>query len=194
MTNCCDSPRKLIHPLITHWHISFFSKSIYLWFHMWKFFDFREGDDRGWDGWMASPTWWTWVWVNSGSWWWTGRPGVLQFMGSQRVRHDWVTELNWLNLATAQAWFSQFWPNKAFAPIDLGGLLWNCLPLGYINIIHWKSFFRCSILMRKRNLLDPWSLLLMIQGKGSWSVPSELKPSSLWICMSTLTFWSSLRI
>ena len=54
-----------------------------------------EGDDRGWDGWMASPTQWTWVWVDSGSWWWTGRPGVLQFMGSQRVRHDWVTELNW---------------------------------------------------------------------------------------------------
>ena len=55
-----------------------------------------EGDDRGWDGWMASPTRWTWVWVNSGSWWWTGRPGVLQFMGSQRVGHDWATELNWI--------------------------------------------------------------------------------------------------
>ena len=55
----------------------------------------REGDDRGWDGWMASPTRWIWVWVNSGSWWWTGRPGALQFMGSQRVGHDWVTELNW---------------------------------------------------------------------------------------------------
>ena len=54
-----------------------------------------EGDDRGWDGWMASLTPWTWVWVNSGSWWWTGRPGVLWFMGSQRVGHDWVTELNW---------------------------------------------------------------------------------------------------
>ena len=54
-----------------------------------------EGDYRGWDGWMASPTQWTWVWVNSGSWWWTGRPGVLQFMGLQRVRHDWGTELNW---------------------------------------------------------------------------------------------------
>ena len=54
-----------------------------------------EGDDRGWDGWMASPTWQTWVWVNSGSWWWTGRPGVLRYMGSQRVRHDWATELNW---------------------------------------------------------------------------------------------------
>ena len=54
-----------------------------------------EGDDRGWDGWMVSLTLWTWVWVNSGSWWWTGRPGVLQFMGSQRVGHDWATELNW---------------------------------------------------------------------------------------------------
>ena len=54
-----------------------------------------EGDDRGWDGWMDSPTQWTWVWVDSGSWWWTGRPGVLQSMGSQRVRHDWMTELNW---------------------------------------------------------------------------------------------------
>ena len=54
-----------------------------------------EGDGRGWDGWMASLTRWTWVWVNSGSWWWTGKPGVLQFMGSQRVGHDWVTELNW---------------------------------------------------------------------------------------------------
>jgi len=57
-----------------------------------------EGDDRGWDGWMASPIQWTWVWVDSGSWWWTGRPGVLQFMGSQRVRHDWATELNWTYL------------------------------------------------------------------------------------------------
>ena len=54
-----------------------------------------EGDNRGWDDWMASLTQWTWVWVNSGSWWWTGRPGMLQSMGSQRVRHDWTAELNW---------------------------------------------------------------------------------------------------
>ena len=62
-----------------------------------------EGDDRGWDGWMASPTRWTWVWVDSGSWWWTEMPSVLQFMGSQRVGHDWVTELNWtwsMNIGT----------------------------------------------------------------------------------------------
>ena len=44
---------------------------------------------------MASPTQWTWVWVNPGSWWWTGKPGVLQSVGSQRVRHNWATELNW---------------------------------------------------------------------------------------------------
>ena len=55
-----------------------------------------EGDDRRWDGWMASPTQWTWVWASSRSWWWTGRPGVLQSMGSQRAGHDWATELNQL--------------------------------------------------------------------------------------------------
>ena len=52
-----------------------------------------EGDDRGWGSWMASLTQWTWVWASSGSWWWTGRPGMLKSMGSQRVGHDWVTEL-----------------------------------------------------------------------------------------------------
>ena len=54
-----------------------------------------QEDNRGWGGWMASPTQWTWVWVNSRNWWWTGRPGMLWFVGSQRVRHNWATELNW---------------------------------------------------------------------------------------------------
>ena len=54
-----------------------------------------KGDDRGWDGWMASPTWWIWISVGSGSWWWTGKPSMLQSMGTQGVGHDWVTELNW---------------------------------------------------------------------------------------------------
>ena len=57
-----------------------------------------EGDEKGWDGWMASPTLWTWVWVKARIWWWTGRPGVLQSMGLQRVEQDWVTELNWTEL------------------------------------------------------------------------------------------------
>ena len=59
----------------------------------------EEKGTTGWDGWMASLTRWTWVWVDSGSWWWTGRPGVLRFIGSQRVGHDWATELNWEKLS-----------------------------------------------------------------------------------------------
>ena len=59
--------------------------------------DWRQEEKgmTGWDGWMASPTQWTWVWVDSRSWWWTGGTGVLRFMGPQRVGHDWATELNW---------------------------------------------------------------------------------------------------
>ena len=59
----------------------------------------EEGDDKGWDVWMASSTQWAWVWINSGSWWWTGRPGAQQFMRSERVGHDWVAELNWTEQA-----------------------------------------------------------------------------------------------
>ena len=70
-----------------------------------------EGDDRGWDGWMASPTRCTWVWVNSGSWWWTGRPGVLQVMGSQRVAHNWVTELNIMTKALFQPALLSWYPS-----------------------------------------------------------------------------------
>ena len=75
----------------------------------------RRRGQRKWDGWMASPIRWTWVWVNSGSWWWTGRPGVLWFMGLQRVRRDWVTELNWAELNKGwRGWFQRlglWWPS-----------------------------------------------------------------------------------
>ena len=69
-----------------------------------------EGDGWGWDGWMASPTQWTWVWVNSGSWWWTGKPGLLQSMGSQRVGHDWDPEMNWTELTEALS--KPIWPPR----------------------------------------------------------------------------------
>ena len=66
----------------------------------------EKGDDRGWDGWMASPTQWTWVWVNSRSWWWTGRPGVLQLLGSQVS--DTTEQLNWTYLNRPNTiWWSQ---------------------------------------------------------------------------------------
>ena len=71
----------------------------------------RRRDDRGWDGWKASPTQWIWVWVSSGSWWWTGKPGVLQSMGSQRVRHDCATELNW-NIIFPQYHIWNIWYDK----------------------------------------------------------------------------------
>ena len=68
-------------------------KELTHWKRLWWLGAGGEGDDRGWDGWMASLTRWTWVWVNCGSWWWTGRPDALRFMGSQRVGHDWAAEL-----------------------------------------------------------------------------------------------------
>ena len=74
---------------LTHW------KRPWCW-ERWK--SRGERDNRGWDDWMASPTQWIWVWVDSECWWWTGRPAMLRFMGSQRVGHNWVTELNWTEI------------------------------------------------------------------------------------------------
>ena len=62
----------------------------------------EKRDDRGWDGWMASPTGWIWAWASSGSWCWTGNPGIVQSMGSQRVGHDWVTELTDLSFMACE--------------------------------------------------------------------------------------------
>ena len=80
-----------------------------------------EGDDRRWDGWMASLTQWAWVWVNSRSWWWTGGHGVLLSMGSQRVGHNWETELNWTggNILQWQAFQTclPMWPKTSPATL-----------------------------------------------------------------------------
>ena len=94
-----------------------------------------KGDDRGWYGWMASPTQWTWVWVDSGSWWWTGMPGVLQFMGSQRVRHDWATELNWHKgfLIVNKAETDVFWDSFAFSIIKRMLAIWPLFPMPFLN-------------------------------------------------------------
>ena len=93
-----------------------------------------EGDDRGWDGCMASLTRWTWVWVNSGSWWWTGRPGVLWFMGSQRVGHDWATELNRtkrIHLQCRRCRRRRFDPSVRKIP-------WSKKMSTYLSILAWK--------------------------------------------------------
>ena len=106
----------------------------------------RKGDDRGWHGWMAWPTQWTWVWASSRSWWWTGRPGMLQSMGSQRVGHDWVTKLTeyWVGLpfpCPAKAWANRTWINNK---------TWIYSLLLYINHDHW-------ILNRSPSIIWPFA-------------------------------------
>ena len=115
-----------------------------------------EGDVRGWDGWMASPTQWTWVWVNSGSWWWTGRPGMLRFMGLQRVRHNWATELNWtehikakiqnqISFTTAQK--SETFRCKSTNHVqDLNAKNYRMFQKKYceLQIMNWIWFFHCE--------------------------------------------------
>ena len=82
---------------------------------------------------MASLTRWTWVWVNSGSWWWTGRPGVLRFMGSQRVGHDWETDLIWL---------------KVYSKKMTGWLSKNICPIMFLNLENWKHLKCLSTVLR----------------------------------------------
>ena len=98
-----------------------------------------EGDDRGWDGWMASLTQWIWAWVNTGSWWWTGRPGVLWSMGSQRVRHDW---LNW----TDRAYLS-------LAPKNIINLIW-------VLTIWWCPCVASSLILLKEHACYDQCVLL----------------------------------
>ena len=117
-----------------------------------------EGDNRGWDGWMASPTWWTWVWVKSRSWWWTGRPGLLQFMGSQRVRHDWGTELNWSSYSS-EDWKSRIKVTTRFVS-GKTFLVCRWLPSGSSRDLGSVHMLRCSEAEGERTLV---SLLLLIR-------------------------------
>ena len=88
----------------------------------------EERDNRRWDSWMASPTRWIWVWASSRSWWWTGKPGVLQSMGLQSVRHNWETELDWTDHESCSNFFQYF-----ISPYFLSNHLWaiqlSCLTL-----------------------------------------------------------------
>ena len=116
-----------------------------------------EGDNRRRDGWMASLTRWTWVWVNSGSWWWTGRPGVLWFMGSQGVGHDWVTELNWTD---SPCGCKELDMTEWFYFHFILGLMQSRQILYLLS--HWKSRINNASIFRKIKLsvglfsLKPW--------------------------------------
>ena len=113
-----------------------------------------KGDDRGWDGWMASLTRWTWIWVNSRSWWWTGRPGMLRFMGSQRVGHDWATELNWSCSWTLNS--ASTYPNPCQA-----------LLIDQQRVPPWKRAKACTWL-KQSDFLD-WQVRLSLVIGRFWS-------------------------
>ena len=104
----------------------------------------EEGNDRGWDGWMASLTRWTWIWVNSGSWWWTRRPGVLGFMGLQRVGHDWVTELNWKVMVLAGGAFGR-WLGHESRALPVGLAIWSSLEKAPLPFLPCEVYSRLSV-------------------------------------------------
>ena len=122
----------------------------------------RKLDDRGWDGWMASPTWWTWVWVDSGSWWWTGRPGVLWFMGLQRVTKsrtrlsDWTELTEYLNgLVVFLTFFKSEFCNEEF-------MIWATVT--YQSYFCW--LYRASPSLTAKNIINLISVLTI------WWFPS----------------------
>ena len=124
----------------------------------------REGDNSGWDGWMASLTQWTWVWVNSGSWWWTGRPGMLQSMGSQRVGHNWATELNWTEL------------NDRTTAMSISAFL---VLIEYIQLFQHCLLKRLSLL-----LYTDFAPLTKMRWPYLWGSISDLSSFSHWsICL-----------
>ena len=122
-----------------------------------------EVDDIGWDGWMASLTQWTWVWVNSGSWWWTGRPGVLQCIGLQRVGHGWATELNWIFPNSTSV-------TKSFFP---GG---NCFHhhtlYAHLQVGHSRVDARVGgIEFPELSIYCSWNPPLLLTSSPSWACP-----------------------
>ena len=111
------SPEYSLEGLILSWNANtlatwYEDMAHWKWLWCWERLKVGEGDNRGWDDWMASLTQWAWVWLNFRSCWWTGRPGMLHSMGSQKVGYDWVTELKW----TDQSWNFQLCHQLALWP------------------------------------------------------------------------------
>jgi len=140
----------------------------------------EEGDDRGGDGWMALPTQRKRVWVNSGSWWWTGRPGMLQFMGSQRVRHNWATELNWTESRNSKSFEAllQIYVKKKSLKIEQ-------------ILTHWFIFVVVQSLSHVWHFVTPWTpaCQAFLSVTNSWSllklksIELVMRPNHLVLCV-----------
>ena len=138
-----------------------------------------EGDDRGWDGWMASRTQWTWVWVNSGSWWCCRRPGIMWFMGLQRVGHDWATEMNWHDWVPSASLLSshsiQSLPHSASATLAVSYAHYAHSTSGPLHLlVSWPGLFIRLDTFHQTGLLCPLCL-----NKSPLSPPVTLYPMTL---------------
>ena len=153
-----------------------------------------EGDDRGWDGWMTSPSRCTWVWVNSRSWWWTGRPGMLGFMGSQRVGPDWATELNWTVLIKKTLYLSTLPPSYFFSKNNCvskqNTVFFNFASFLFLfqNKLNCNSLFVAIVISHVTVLHKAESLLYIWELSGEISLESKRNsyPPPVW-CL--LIFW-----
>ena len=133
-------------------------------------------DDTAWDSWMASLTRWIWVWADSGSWWWTGKPGVLQSTGLQRVKHDWVTELKWAPQGKRESKSSQLLEhavqNIRLLCLKIAGVYLPCEHIcKHIFIIH----IRCSVFLISKD----WSNKLKKNAFSSWRICTNVKKQAL---------------
>ena len=170
-----------------------------------------EGDDRRWDGWMASPTQWTWVCANSRSWWWTGRLGVLLSMRSQRVGHDWATELNWwdwteLNESKNDSFFEHWVLSQLFhSPVSFsprGSLvLLSFLPSGccYLHIwvyyFSWQSWFQLFFILLAFHMMhSAYKSNKQSDNMQPWHSPVRIWNQSVVPCpVLTVASWPAYR-
>ena len=138
-----------------------------------------EGDNRRWDGWRASPTRWTWVWASYGSWWRTGKPGILQSIGSQRIRHNWTTELNWIETLT-------MWLNYSESVKVGPNPIWRCLYMksnfGHTKGLQW---FRCTTELPKWGYSNKTAIYKLNREASEATMPTntlilDFRPSELW--------------
>ena len=141
----------------------------------------RRRGNKGWDGWTSSPTRWTWVSVNSGRWWWTGRPGMLQFMGSQRIGHNWATELNKQWVTMRMPFISLHLITQAFYHLTASQKRW----------VQWYIFWETTFTEQIHNYLAVLGLSCSTWDLVSWP---EIKPNTPALGSRGSSHWTTREV